>query len=689
MNKKILLQIILASVWIFSFAYFFASLFFYWANWEFFYYIKKTSKDLINKNIIVVEIDDLTYSKLWYPIQRSDYIPFLDNIKKSDPLVIWFDILFLDKWKDVKEDISFANKIKELWNIVLWFDIKNGNIAQMPYKPFYNWVLDVWYFQPFVDPITQKTFSVEPFKELVHDWKKSIFESFSFIIVKKYFELLYSKDYKVDTKIEDWNYNFVGKKVPLVNYNISWEVFKQFVINYSPPSLFKRESFYNIYTWNFNKEDFKDKIVLIWFTAEWVKDDFYLPSLWITKWVYIHANVINNLLNENFIIYFNKWVELAISFLFIFILMYLNISYLKTIDLKWITFWAVFLFIIIWALYFALFIFLYKFSWVYILPNFPFQFLAVLFLSFFVSSVLKYVNEDKNKRLLSKALSEYVSSDIAREILTSSWDVKLDWERKKISMFFSDIEGFTTISEKMSPENLVSFLKVYLWKMSDVIMDNRWFINKYEWDAIMALWGVFKTSDDFWVNDACRSALLQQKELWILNEDFVKVWFNKLNVRMWIHTWDAIIWNIWSEWRKMEFTALWDNVNLASRLEGINKYYHTNICASQSVFDVVWDKYVFRFLDKIKVKWKDVWINIYELVWFKDEVSDLKLKIIKDFENAISLYLARDFEKAKEIFVNLVALWDLPSKVYVERCELYSKTQVPEDWDGIFKFNEK
>lgn len=689
MNKKSLFQIFSASILIFSFTHF-LWIFFNWFNSEFLYFLKWLISNDTNKNIIVIEIDNLTYNKLWFPIDRWDYVPFLDNLKKSQPAVIWFDVLFLDKWKDEKKDKEFAEKIKELWNVVLWFDIKNQKEAIMPYKTFNDALYSAWYFQPIINPDTQKVSSIEPFKELVLNWKKSYYESFSFSVLRSYYNLIFWKNDKIiSPKVTNNKYSFFWKEIPIIYSNISGRRYSEFIIKYTQSNLFKRESFYNVYTWNFDEEEFKDKIVLIWFTAEWVKDDFIVPSLWITKWVYIHANAINNILNWTFVIYFDKKIELLISFLFIFLLMYLNLAYLKTVNLRWIIFWAIFSFVLLACVYLTLFMWFNFSSWLYILPNFPLQFILVLFLSFFASSVLKYVNEDKNKKRLSKALSEYVSSDIAKEILTSSWTVKLNWERKKITMFFSDIAGFTTISERMDPENLVSFLKIYLWTMSDIIMDNKWFINKYEWDAIMALWWVFNSDETFWVISACSSALLQQKMLNVLNEEFERTWVWAIKVRMWIHVWDAIIWNIWSEWRKMEFTALWDNVNLASRLEWVNKFYWTNICVSEGVYEIWKELFVFRFLDKIKVKWKNISVNIYELIWHKWEISDLKIEIINTFQWAIRDYFDRDFNLAKEKFSKLVELWDEPSREFVHRCEVYLDLWVWDDWDGVWTMKNK
>lgn len=685
-NKKGLFFIVLSvAILIYFFSYFILKLFFYNINGEFLYFFKKSLTQKVNPNIIVVEIDDLTYNKLWFPLDRKDYWPFLDNLRLSNPAVVWFDILFLDKWKNKFYDDQLEKKFKEAWNIVIWFDVKNWVEAIMPHEPFKNAVKDVWYFQPTINRDTSKVYSLKPFNNLKYLDDFKYLESFSFAVLREYYNYIYSKNDK-EINWAKWEliYKFFNKNIPL-----KWG---EFYISYNKTIDFQRESFYNIYNWKFDKQKFKDKIVLVWYTAQWVKDDFLLPWIWAwatTKWVYVHANAINNVLNDTYIIYFDEIIEHLISFLFIFFIVYLNVFHLKHLNLRWISLWAVFLFLTIISIYVIFFYFSYKNSWVYLLPNYPFEFISILFLSFFISSILKYVNEDKNKKLLSKALSEYVSSDIAREILNSTWDVNLSGENKKITMFFSDIAGFTTISEKLSPEELVWFLRVYLWEMSHIIMDNKWFINKYEWDAIMALWWVFWKVENYWIVDACRSALFQQAKLKELNEVWKQQWKDELSVRMWLHTGPAIIWNIGAEGRKMEFTALWDSVNLASRLEWVNKFYWTYICVSEDIYQEVKDKFTFRYLDKIRVKWKNIWINIYELISYTWETWIFKENIIADFERGISFYQKKSFQEAFEIFSKLAQLWDAPSKTYKKRCEMYLVNPPSEDWDGIWVLDEK
>ena len=161
---------------------------------------------------------------------------------------------------------------------------------------------------------------------------------------------------------------------------------------------------------------------------------------------------------------------------------------------------------------------------------------------------------------------------------------------------------------------------------------------------------------------------------------------------MWLHTWDAIVWNIWAKWRKMEFTALWDAVNLASRLEWVNKFYWTHICVSEDIQKEVKDFFIFRHLDKIRVKWKTVAVNIYELIWFKNKVDKFKLELIQEFEQALNLYFKWEFEQASVIFKKLSKL-DKPSMVFYKRSKKLSiklhSSDSRKSWNWIWEMENK
>lgn len=667
-NIRHIIGVIFTIIGVFC-VYIFCGFYFYNANKDIALHFHKMFPTPVNKDLVIIEIDDATLKEFGYPIERKYMVQLLEKIWNFEPAVIGIDILFAEKSNHPEIDQKLWETFQKLGNIVLWYEIIWNSLEK---SYFQDEKISYGYFNPQIES-NNNVYSILPYKYV----QDVIYESFSFQILRQFYNHKYGTNYQ-DITIKSSGelfYNFFFQKIPLTQRHLFNNVYQ------NEQRKFTHYSFWDVYKGK--KVDIKDKIVLIGYTSAGL-DKFNIPNIWEESGIYIHANVINNVLSENYIFYFNFIYEGFISFLLIILIIILNLQ-LRDRKIIWLILWSFVLLVVIWFVY-SLFL---LFTKIPIFPNNIIGFISILFLSFFGSAILKYMIEDKNKRLLSDALSTYVSSDIAREILSSSGNVNLSWENKKITMFFSDIAWFTTISEKLSPEELVSFLRVYLGEMSHIIMDNKGFINKYEWDAIMALWWVFGKVENYGVIDACNSALLQQLKLKDLNEIWKQEWKEELSVRMWIHVWPAIIWNIGAEGRKMEFTALWDSVNLASRLEWVNKFYGTYICVSQDIFEEVKDIFTFRYLDKIRVKWKNIGINIYELISYAGEAWIFKENIIADFEKWISCYQNKAFQEAFEIFSKLAQLWDAPSKTYKKRCEMYLVNPPSEDWDGIWVLDEK
>lgn len=646
----------------------------------------------INNDIVVITIDEKTLWKLWrFPFSRSHYKTLIENINLWWAEVIWFDIIFADEnLLDIEGDILFSEAIEKAWNVVLGsatitktFTWETLWIIEKPLNIFSSGAISYWYFSPNIDKRTNIVTSFSPSMK-IFDENKSLntYNHFSITLLKAYFSRLYKEDY-LSYENKDENYYYLRPDYP-IPFNSKWS--NSVLINFiSTPSFseaklsrFNTYSFIDVYENNINPSVFEWKIVLIWVTAKWIKDTFITYN-WIEYWVFVLANIINTILTKNYLLILPSNIEFLLIFLLILLSVYFNLSRSGFVLLA-----SNFSIVIIFLIIFPLSIFVFT---SYLLNYLAHLFFALV-ISLTLSNMVKYITENKNKNKLNKALSEYVSKAIADEILSNSWKVNLDWEKKKLAIYFSDIEWFTSISEKFEPEDLVKFLRDYLSGMSDLIMDSSWFINKYEWDAIMALWGAFIDYDKWWYH-ACYTSLKQQELLKNLNKRWSKDWFDEVKTRMWIHIWDAIVWNIWSTWRKMEFTALWDSVNLASRLEWVNKFYGTYICVSEDVYTENSDYFEFRYLDKIKVKWKDNPIKIYELLSFKWELEEDKKEIISSFENAVFLYISRDFLWAKNIFSDLISKWDNPSITYLDMCELYIKNPPAEDWEWISVMNSK
>ena len=262
--------------------------------------------------------------------------------------------------------------------------------------------------------------------------------------------------------------------------------------------------------------------------------------------------------------------------------------------------------------------------------------------------------------------------------------LKLWWEKRRVTIFFSDIVWFTTISEMLWTDKIFNLLWEYLSEMTEILLKNKWTLDKYIWDAVMWFFNapVAINNPEF---EACKTALEQQARLKELNEKWKEAsWFPPLAIRIWIDTWEAMVWNIWSR-ERFNYTVIWDHVNLASRLEWVNKEYLTKICVSEETKKAVENDFIFRELDTIKVKWKTRWIKIFELVWFKSDNS-INIERLRNYEKALYLYYANEYEKAIKIFES--NLWDLPSTKMILRCSdaLSGKIIVK---NGIYEMNTK
>lgn len=651
------------------------------------------SLDLLNKNlqkyfnqdwnidnrIVIIKIDDDTVWKLWrFPFDRKIYTNLIKNLNKAWATTIWFDIIFADK-TNTWSDNELIKTIKDAWNIILWWgtlDKTTNWIFEKPIKDLVNSSLLLWTFDVSPDKLTNTVFSASPYRNF-SNW---YYEYFWISLLRAYYSYIFNDKTYLTDKIKTDN-NFINIKDKII-IPLSYKSNSDILINFNTNS-FKTFSFYDIYDdkqfsiqesleW---KNFLKDKIVLVWSTLRWV--DVFKTPVWENFWVFVHAHFLNTVLTKNFSKYFDRELELLLIFLVTILAIYLNLN-------KGWKFLIISNIAIIWII-FAYFSILKNLR---LVSNFPFELILSILLSAVISNIVKYIIENKDKNKLNTALSEYVSKDIAEEILSWDWSVNLEWEKKRIAIFFSDIEWFTNISEKFSPEKLISFLKDYLTEMSEIIFSNKWFINKYEWDAIMALRWVFWKEENI-SKKACETALLQKQKLIELNKKWEKKWIPLIKVRIWINSWEAIIWNIWAIWKKLEFTAIWDNVNLASRLESINKFYSTYICVSESTYADTKDIFEFRYIDKIKVKWKNIATNIYELLDYKWKLNEAEQNLYNDFQKWIDLYLNRNFQKALEIFNKLIELWDKPSLVYKERCNTYIDNPPPDSWDQSWTMTEK
>lgn len=273
-----------------------------------------------------------------------------------------------------------------------------------------------------------------------------------------------------------------------------------------------------------------------------------------------------------------------------------------------------------------------------------------------------------------KSFGKYVPKDIVFGLMQQGKEIQLGGERKEITILFSDIYDFTTISESLPAETVMQQLSAYYELLSNIILKCNGTIDKYIGDGIMAFWGApSPVADHAFL--ACRSALLCQNGLLELNSFWKKEGLPLLITRIGIHGGTVIVGNIGTT-ERMNYTIMGDPVNLASRLETINKVYKTKIIISEEIYLKVGQRFLVRPLDVVAVKGKIQAVKIYELIGQYDAEPDLKpsedlMTFCTSFEKAFDLYQAQQFSEAAALFNILHQQFpdDYPVQLYIERCQ--------------------
>jgi adenylate cyclase len=322
--------------------------------------------------------------------------------------------------------------------------------------------------------------------------------------------------------------------------------------------------------------------------------------------------------------------------------------------------------------------------WVPIVPT-----ALALWISYLGSTAFVAIIEGKEKRFIRSAFGKYVSPDVVRDIATNPDALKLGGQKRSISVFFSDLAGFTTMSERMTPEALIAHLNEYLTEMTQVVMDEAGTLDKYIGDAIMAFWNAPNDLPDH-ADRAMRCAVMTQRRMDELN----KRWraddpeAEDLVVRIGINTGDVVVGNVGGE-NRFDYSAIGDAVNLGARLEPANKDYDTLTMVSQFTVDAC-DREAFRLreLDFIAVKGKVEPVPVYELLEFAGaELAPHREEALAHYETGMSAYKNMDWELALTYFEAAVEAdpTDGPSKVYLERSRENIADPPDADWDFVIR----
>jgi adenylate cyclase len=301
----------------------------------------------------------------------------------------------------------------------------------------------------------------------------------------------------------------------------------------------------------------------------------------------------------------------------------------------------------------------------------------------------RMIFEEREKRKIRKTFSQYLSPDVIALIEKDPQKyIRPGGEVKELTVMFSDIRSFTTISEGLTPDELVNLLNEYLGEMTEIVFANQGTLDKYIGDAIMAFWGSPYPQEDHAVR-GCNCALQMGRTLKRLNVKWQAEKRPPISIGVGLNTGLLNVGNMGSA-KRLSWTVMGDNVNLASRLEGINKEYHTQIVISEATYRAVADRFVCRELDKIRVKGKLQPVTIYELL----DVAADRLNyqpLLSQFEDAMASYRAQDWKESVRKFSEVLAAFpkDGPSLVFLERATEFLENAPEPDWDGVYVMKSK
>ena len=438
---------------------------------------------------------------------------------------------------------------------------------------------------------------------------------------------------------------------------------------------FRYISYYDVLMKRIPPETFAGRIVLVGTSVAGLSDIHPVPFQDAFAGVEIHANIIYNILTQKFISKPDVWLSLTI-YLVLSILIALIAMYLR----PWL---STILWLIIGGgyIYATVFLFTHYAIWLEIVRPIISISLAILMVFMY-----RYAEEERRKKHIQGMFQHYLSESVVYELLKNPDMLKLGGEKRIATAFFSDIKSFTTVSERLAPEELVAHLNEYLSAMSEIILKYDGYIDKYEGDAIMAVFGIPLNQEDH-ATRACMAALEMQATMVKLRTKWRTLNKPEFHIRIGINSGPMIAGNIGGKHR-FDYTVIGDSVNLAARLETANKNYGTHIMVSEFTRDLLDQDIVTRELDILRVKGKNKPVRVYELVAPSyDSLIEKKKFILEYFNNGLTEYRKHNWDSAIALFNRVLTIDanDIPAQGYIERCEFYKNNLVPEDWDGVFE----
>jgi adenylate cyclase len=461
------------------------------------------------------------------------------------------------------------------------------------------------------------------------------------------------------------------------------------LINYTGPyRTYSQYSMWDVMGGALPPDTFRDKIVLVGATAVGIGDIRTTPFQSAgTPYmgVEVHANIIDNLLHSQeqgrgFLQRGGREEMIDIGFILLFGVVF-GFLFSRITPLYSTVLVIVTLFAFAWLVYFT---FASRGQWLsFVIPA------ATLAANYAGITSVRMVREESEKRKVRKTFSQYLAPGVI-ELMEKDPEkyLSMGGEMKELTILFSDIRGFTTISEKLTPNELVQLLNEYFGQMTEILFATNGTLDKFIGDAIMAFWGSPVPQEDH-AFLSCSCALQMVSGLAQLNQKLRQAGRPPIGIGIGLNTGLVNVGNMGSE-RRRSWTVMGDNVNLASRLEGITKEYHVQLIISEATYRHVSSQFVCRELDKIRVKGKTLPVTIYELMDVETNRAEHQ-SLLEAFDRAMQEYRKQNWERAAELFAEVLSGFpdDGPTQVFLERAVEFSENAPEGEWDGVYVMKTK
>lgn len=616
----------------------------------------------------------------------------LKNLCQAGAEVIGLDLVFFAPGHDRQEDIALATAIQECGNVILAkFVAVEGRGEITPLPIFQEGMIGDGFINMFPgkDGVLRKIpfFSIKPVKEGV-----DISPSFSLEMARSFLNL----DFTLDFSHKD--HFLLGAEethqllLPYPDLRINY---------YGGEDVFARLSYADVVANHFSPKIVKEKIVLIGSSLATDKDFFATPISGYegrqmeykerfgkvleegfgakTVGVACHANAIETILNGTFI---RKCAEKYVIFLTILFGVLALIFYSQRPGALW---GVLILFVCLCVIIgFSHLVFVRHLFWVQITPV-----IGILLVQY-VSGIAMQRSYSKSKaKLVTSLFGKYVSQGVVNDILKGDLGVSLEGRSQEVTVLFSDLRGFTTLSEGLNPQETGRLLNTYFDAMIPIVFDHQGTLDKLIGDAIMAFFGAPGELKDH-PQKAAETALKMIEKLDLLKAERGVKGIDRLKVGIGLNTGQVTVGNLGSQ-KFMDYTVIGDTVNLGSRIEGLNKVYGTSILISQVTAKRLGNQFALRELDQVRVKGKEDAVTVFELLGLKDDLDQGRFKLLSTFETGIIQYRAKEWEKAAETFSQALSLFpeDEPSQFYLDRVKDLLRNPPTSEWNPITVFTTK